>query len=64
MVHDYQTWQDDGLWYWVTMHKVAWAFDHVINVNRYISNSTSPLDTWLDRVVGYDMGPWLKKLHH
>ena len=30
MAHDYQTRQDNALWYWTTMHKVAWFFDHVI----------------------------------
>ena len=30
MAHDYQTRQDNALWYWATMHKVAWFFDHVI----------------------------------
>ena len=60
----------DGLWYWATMHKVPWVFDHVIicslmtNIKRYISNSTSPTDTRVDRVVGYDMGPTFKKSHH
>ena len=52
------------------MHKVAWFFDYVIicslmnNKKRYISNFTSPMDTKLDRLVDYDMGPTLKKLHH
>ena len=31
MFHDYQTQQGDGVWYWVTMHKFAWFFDHVID---------------------------------
>ena len=34
MAHDYQTRQDDGLCHWVTMHKVAWFFDHVIMFSR------------------------------
>ena len=70
MACDYQTWQDDNLWYWATMHEVAWFFDHVIicslvkNEKHYISNSTSPVDTKLDWVVSYDMGLKLKKSHH
>ena len=70
MAHDYQTRQVDGLWYWTTVHKVAQFFDHVIkrslvtNKKRCISNSTSPMDTTLDRVVAFDMGPKLKKSHH
>ena len=58
------------LWYWVTIHKVAWFFNHVImcspvtNKMQYMSNFTSPMDTKLDRVVAYDMGPNLKKSHH
>ena len=63
MAHDYQTRQDDGLWYWATIHKVAWFFNHMIicslvaNKKLYISNPTSPKDTKLDRVVAYDMVP-------
>ena len=70
MAHDYQTQQDDGLWYWATMHKVAWFFCHVIicslltNEKRYFSNSASPMDTRPDRVVAYDMAPKLKKSNH
>ena len=30
MAHDYQARQDDGLWYWATMHKVTRFFDDVI----------------------------------
>ena len=57
MAHDYQTRQDDGSWYWVTMHRVASFFEHVIicslvtNKKRCISNFTSPMDIKLDGVV-------------
>ena len=70
MDHEYQTRQGDGLWYWATMYKVVWFLDHLIicslvtNTERYIFNSTSPMDTRLDRVEGYDMGPILKKSHN
>ena len=70
MAHDYQTRQDDGSWYWATMHKVARFFEHVIisslvtNKKRYISNSTSPMDIKLDKIISYDLGPKLKKSHH
>ena len=70
MAHDYQTRQDDSSWYWATTHKVTWFFDHVIscglvtNKERYISISTSRMDSKLDKVVDYDMGPKLKKSHH
>ena len=59
----------DGFRYRVTTHKVPWFFDHLIicrvmvNKKRCISNSKSPMDTELDRVVTYDMGPPLKKSH-
>ena len=46
MARDYQTRQDDNVWHWATMHKVTWFFE-----KRYISNTTSPMDTKLDRVV-------------
>ena len=68
--HDYQTRPDNGIWYWAVMHKVTCFFDHVIicspvtNKKRYIFNSTSPMDTKLDRIVAYDMGPKLKKSRH
>ena len=67
MNHDYQTWQDYGLWYSAFMHKVLWFFDHVViyslmkNKNIYIFNSKCPLGTKLDRVVAYDMRPILNK---
>ena len=57
MTHDYHTRQDDGLWHWATMHKVAWFFDNVIiccfvtKKKLCISNTTSPMDTKFDRVV-------------
>ena len=59
----------DGFRYRATTHKVAWFFDHLIicrvmvNKKRCISNSKSPMDTELDRVVTYDMSPPLKKSH-
>ena len=34
------------------------------NKKRYISNSKSPIDTKLDRVVAYDIEPSLNKSHH
>ena len=61
MIPGYQTQQGDGLWYWATMKKFEWFFDHVImyflmiNKKRYISSFTSPVDTKLDRVVVYDI---------
>ena len=64
MAHDYQTGQDR-----TTIHKVAWFFEHVIicslvtNKKRYFSNSTSPMDIKLDRVMASDFGPKLKKKH-
>ena len=70
MAHDYQTRQSDAWWYLATMHNVASFFDHLIisslitKKKGYISNSTSPMDTKLDRVVPYEMGPTLKKSHH
>ena len=63
MAHDYQTWQDDGSWYWPTIHKIARFFEHMIisslvaNNKHYISISTSPMDGKLDSVVSYDLGP-------
>ena len=68
MAHDYQTCQGDRSWYWATIHKIEWFFYHVIiysllaNKKRYISNSTSAMDTKLDRVLVYDMGQALKSL--
>ena len=70
MAHDYQNQQGDDLWCQATVHKVAWFFDHAIirslvtNKKRYISNSTSPMDTKPDRVVTYDVRLTLKKSHH
>ena len=67
MTHGYQNRQGDGLWYWAIMHKVTLFFDHLIicslmaNKKRYISNSASPMDTKLDRVVAYDMEKTIKK---
>ena len=61
--------QGDGLWYWATMHKSAELFDHVIicsfmtNKECSNSNSASPMDTKIDRVMAYDMGPMLKTSH-
>ena len=61
-LHDYQTGQDR-----TTIHKVIWFFEHVIicslvtNKKRYFSNSTSPMDIKLDRVMASDFGPKLKK---
>ena len=63
MVHDYQTRQGDGFWYWATIHKNAWFFDHVIicslmiNKKRFISNSTNLMNTNIGRVLAYHMGP-------
>ena len=57
MAHDYQNWQDDDLWHWATLHKVAWFFHHVImcclvtKKKRYISNTTSPTQTKIDEIV-------------
>ena len=57
MAYDYQTQQDDGLWHWATMYKVARFFNHVIicclvtKKKRYIYNTTSPMGTRFDRVV-------------
>ena len=62
--------QDDGLWYWATIHKVTWFFDHVIifgqmaNKKCYISNFTSPLIPYYtkhDRLVAYDMEKLVSK---
>ena len=39
MAYDYQTLQGDGLWYWVTIRKVAWFIDHMIcslMTNKYL----------------------------
>ena len=61
LAHDYQTRQDDGSWYWADMHNVSWFFEQVIvcslvtNKKRYISNSTSPIDIKLDRMMAYDL---------
>ena len=51
------------------MHKAALFFDHVnicvmTSKERYISNSTSPKDTKLGRLVAYVMGLTLTKPHH
>ena len=56
IAYDYQTREDSSLWYWVTMQKVAWFFDHMIicyhvtKKKRYISITTSPMDhqIWQD----------------
>ena len=73
MADGYQSRQSDGLWYWGTTHKVAWIFDHMnicstfdlmANNKHYISNSTSPMDTKIDRVMACDIEPPFKKSYH
>ena len=62
--------QGDGLWYWPTMHKVAWFFDHVvicslmINEKGNISNFKSPMESKLYREMAYDIGPTINKSYH
>ena len=59
---DPQTWQDGGLWWGTTNHKVTRFFDHaltwghVTNEKRYIFPSARPLATKLDRVIAYKKG--------
>ena len=43
----------------VWLYVVSWQ-----NKKRYISNSSGPMDTKLERVVAYGMALTLKKSHH
>ena len=57
--YGYQTWQDGKLPWWARVFKVTFPFahvilwDHLINWNHYISTTTVPMATKLDRMVTY-----------
>ena len=58
--------KDDDLFYWVTMCKLAWFFDHVIiwslltNIKRVTSNPQGLYTLNVTGAVAYDTGSKLK----
>ena len=54
MAHDYQTRQDNALWYRATMHKVAWFFDHVITFSLVTNKNL----LYLQFHISYEHQTW------